>query len=1261
MPRRLVTSRRNTFGDPVAMPSPPTTRRVPVFSLTLLMLLMLLLAAVPIFAQLPTGTILGVVKDPGGNVLVGAKVTVSNDTGLSRTFTTTAEGSYRFPELPVGKYMLQVNQPGFKTATQKDLSLTVGEEAVLNITLPVGDINEVIDVTSAVPLVDTTSSSLSSLVGETTIAELPLNGRNYVDLTLLQPGVTQHTQENAGQGVTGTMYSSDGAPIRSNVVMLDGTLTTNQVGLNASSVAGTTLGLDGVKEYNLITNLASAEYFSSMGAQTSIVSKGGGNKLHGDIFEYLRNSSLDARNYFDPSPDLPFMNGKRIPPFKRNQYGGAIGGPLQKDKTFFFANYEGLRQDRGNPLYVGVDNTLPAQCWASGSNAQSHSILMTANPCAMINVPFPPLAVFWGLAQNGVPAANGDVNPTMAALANLYPYPNVTNPQTGQLSQFVYPSVETTQEDFGQIRFDHNFSTADSAFARYTIDNTALDKPDSYPQFHDEQFSRSQFLTLAENHIFSSTLLNTIRLSYARTNLSTMTFGTNSSVSVAGETSLITTNGVPQITGLLIVPGLTTLGPGTVAPGYQIQNLLTFADDVFWTRGKHAIKTGFLLNHYDEPMYNNLIFGSVNVLPTVGPPVSVLPGSPYPGSYTFPGNLFLNGYAIGQSFEEQASSYTPQADTTRDYTYWTIGGYLQDDYRATQRLTLNLGVRYEVATVPWDKTGKNYGYSNLATGDLNCPGSSCVAQPGAVWQNPTLKNVSPRVGFAFDPFGTGKTAFSGGYGIYYDIANIGSKLGQQSLSVPPLSQIENIFSNYAPGMAGGGFPFWPFLIPHQVDSPPCSPTSPQGSFGPTPAATSATCLIPQLTGNEYRPSTTYMAQYNFSVQQQMPGRMALTLAYAGSRGIHLRRVVEGNPVIPCNMPNSSTAAADPGGCAGLSTIAWNNGLNPVWDPARYPSNSPPGNSFRLNPNLPALVLNSSDGDSWYDALQASLVKQVSKGLQFQAAFTWSKLLDTTQGDIGSDDEGANFPSDPFNSRFDKGPTAFDAKINFRFSTVYSLPSLHSAGFLAGVTKGWTWSNILSAQSGYPFECMVQYGSNPSNTEMGIEDIGGDLSNDRCDIVTPAEIADGSALQLNPNAVAYNANTVITHNPNQWFNPNMFTLPHPESFAGYESNSPSGYLGSSGRGLMRGPGQFDWDMSLVKNTHLSWLGDAGNLQFRADFFNLINHTNFAFPYSNNFNANYQAIVSAGTGLNGTDVSPTAGQITNTLINARQIQFALKFEF
>ena len=350
-------------------------------------------------------------------------------------------------------------------------------------------------------------------------------------------------------------------------------------------------------------------------------------------------------------------------------------------------------------------------------------------------------------------------------------------------------------------------------------------------------------------------------------------------------------------------------------------------------------------------------------------------------------------------------------------------------------------------------------------------------------------------------------------------------------------------------------------------------------------------------------------------------------------------------------------------------MAWNNGLNPVWNPTLNPSTAPIGSTYRLNPNVAAFVASSTDGDSYYNALQTVVAKQMSHGLQYQVAFTWSRLEDTTQGDIGSQDEGSNQPMDPFNSRADRGPTAFDTKANLRANMVYNLPGPHSNGFLPMLAKGWIFSNIVSFQTGYPFECQIEYGQNTANAEAGIEDVGGNMNNNRCDFVTAANLADvktatittasGVVGPLDPDAVPYNKSTVITHKPGQWFNPHMFTLPHPQDYATYlAGNNATGYMGDSPRGLMRGPGQTDWDLSLVKNTKLPWLGEKGNFQFRAEFFNILNHTNFAFPYSNNYNANYEAIEAYNQ---SNDIAPNAGKITNTLINSRQIQFAARFEF
>ena len=876
----------------------------------------------------------------------------------------------------------------------------------------------------------------------------------------------------------------------------------------------------------------------------------------------------------------------------------------------------------------------------------------------------------------------------MYAIADLYPYPNVQNTSNGnRLDEFVYGpgqgNVEEASEDFGQIRVDQNFSLKDTGFVRYTIDNARVLKPDNYPQFKDHDYSGSNFLTFAENHIFSSTLLNTIRASYARTDLSTITLPSSpaaaAQIEAPDETSLISNPadnsgdcpGGNCMIGLIAGTNLTTMGPSTVAPGYLIQNLITVGDDLFWTKGKHALQMGFLLNHFDDPIWNDLIFGSANVMPDVftGVPIG---GETYGD---FLGDSILQGYALLQSFERQ--SPTP-SNTKRDYDYWTVGGYIEDGYRTTSRLTMNLGLRYEMATVPSDKSGKNYGLTNIASGDISSCSvtdnpSTCIAQIGPMWKNPTLKNFSPRMGFAWDVRGDGKTSVRGGYGIYYDLSGLGDKEGEQTLATPPYSTVDNVMANFNPMF--GGFPFWPFSIPHQENAPLCNQTNTgAGFFGqPDFVLEQSSCLFPGITGNAYNAKVGYLHQYNLTIQRQLPGNMVLTAAYAGSRGIHIRRVVEGNPIEPCNMPGSTTASLP--GCTNVesvrnpagqviygdnvipASVAWNNGLTPVWDPQLNPSNAPPGNTFRLNPNVGTWTESTNDGDSYYNGLQTSVAKQFSSGLQYQVAFTWSKLEDTTQGDIPQGAEGSNLPMDPFNSGADRGPTAFDTKANLRANMVYNIPDVHSNSALATLVKGWVFSNIVSFQTGYPFECMIEYGQNTSNAEAGTEDSGANLNNNRCDFVTQANLA--AAQQLDPQAVPFNKSTVVQHKATQWMNPHMFTLPHPQDYAIYqEGNNATGFMGDTPRGLMRGPGQTDWDLSLVKNTKLAWLDEKGNFQFRAEVFNILNHTNFAFPYSNLYNTNYEALEA----YNGTnDVTPNAGKITNTLINSRQIQFAVKFEF
>ncbi|OFW37765.1 MAG: hypothetical protein A3J28_01850 [Acidobacteria bacterium RIFCSPLOWO2_12_FULL_60_22] len=374
-----------------------------------------LIGAASAVAQLPTATVLGVVKDSSGAVVPGASLAIRNvETGQSRTATTGEGGAYRFAALPVGNYEIRVEHPGFQTVVRSGLVLTVSQEAVVNFALEVGGIEQTVAITAEAPLVNTTSGSLGGLVDERRVAELPLNGRNYIQLTLLQPGVMEHRTKSPGNETVGTWFSSNGAPVRSNSYLLDGAMIQGYGGTNTASMSGSTLGIEGIREYRVITNSSSAEYGMTMGSQMVIVSKGGSNTFHGSLLEYLRNDNLDARNFFDRKTAL---TPGRLPEFKRNNFGGSFGGPIRKDQLFFFGVYEGLRERLG---VTTLSNVIPPSAKVEG-----------------------------GL----VPQIAAVTRPLLA----LFPDPNLLPG-----NQFTFPFSQPTREDYGQMRggshgFDKRF------------------------------------------------------------------------------------------------------------------------------------------------------------------------------------------------------------------------------------------------------------------------------------------------------------------------------------------------------------------------------------------------------------------------------------------------------------------------------------------------------------------------------------------------------------------------------------------------------------------------------------------------------------------------------------------------------------------------------------------------------------------------------------------------------------------------------------
>jgi outer membrane receptor protein involved in Fe transport len=1163
----------------------------------------LILLAIPAVAQLPTATILGVAKDASGGVLPNATVTITNvDTGAVRTVKTGDDGEYRAPELPVGHYEVRAEHAGFKTVSRKGITLEVTQQAVINLDFEVGSTDQQVIVTEEAPMVNTQNATLGGTVNETKMAELPLNGRNYIDLALLQPGVDKDKNQTNSQG--GTSFSVNGAPPRSNNFSLDGAILQTMLGRNpVAGASGDALGLDGIKEFTIVAGTFQAEYGLAMGSQMVAVSKGGTNQWHGDVFEYLRNNAFDANTFFNDAAGAPKA------PLQKNQFGGAFGGPIKKDKTFFYAVYEGIRENQGVP----ISNPVPSAGCHPPANAPNFGAGLTI---LAANCPDIPSDVI--LSQYTAP------------LLALIPLPDQGSTFAGG-----NPPVQTVNdhnslgENYGQMRFDQTISDKDSFFARYTIDNAIQNETlGDFSYFREAPTARNQWITLAENHIFSPTVFNAARISFSRTNAST----------------LLANVGLPGGTGPQLVPGFDTgvvdiNGPGggnyaefgsvNAAPQtYNRQNIYTLSDDVNWIRGKHAFKFGVLLNRFNEASQATNSFNGQIIYSTVSD--------------------FLLANPLQVEF---APTF---ATENRDFIYNTYGFYGQDDWRVTQRLTVNLGLRYEFMNTPHELNGRQSRQINDFTDPFT---------PGPVIQNNSLRNFSPRVGLAYDLFGNGKTAIRGGAGIYYDLGNIGTALGQTAngslpygalVDVNPAANTTNpcpVVNNTTPpqtctpsiesweastlGTTANGFPL---PIPVAVRSY-YLPSTP-GVFTPTFL--------------DYNWKSSYMIQYNASVQQQLPWNMALGVAYVGNHGVHLPMVRDGNPI----PPTSFGPCGDPASvCVG--------GQVPFWDSLLSPTN--------LNPNFGSDINVATVATSRYNALQVVLQKRAGHGLEVEAAYTRSRVIDETQGQSNIQDcqtSGGLLGTYPLNTSVDKGPACFNILNNWEINVLYHIPSfVKSNGFLSKATNGWFMSSIVAIQSGQPFSPLI--GTNRSNS--GVLQGG---QGDRPDINTPALLAAYPCTSQpgqppagnNPCAytpVVYNPKTVITGDPNNWYNGAMFSLPPECTGPGLTNCSSSiGQLGTALRNSLTGPPERTWDFSLVKDTKLGFLGEGGNLEFRAEFFNVINHPNFA------AGTHFSAQIFSGScspqpctpEISPFSEAPTNGQIHAVVQDSqREIQFALRIEF
>ncbi len=767
------------------------SRLIPCLSMVLVLLL-----SAPAFSQGTTSTLSGTVTDESGKAIGDAAVSVTNvSTGAVRVVTTDVRGRYEVAGLAPGDYSLRVEQAGFDVSVQTGIELGLGRHLVVDAVLEVGSVDEEIVVTADVGGVDRTGSTLGGLIDERVIRELPLNARSFVQLTTLEPGVSEF--KNVGEPTTtypgsgrGLRIASNGLRPEMNNYLIDGIDVGDAYNNSPGSAAGLFLGVETLREFQVLTSNYPAEHGRVGGAIINAVTRSGGNDLKGWLFEFHRNDSLNARNFFDDPNDQP--------DFDRDQFGIGLSGPLVKDKTFFMISYEGLREDLGRTVVSVVPDDLARQGIVPDPANPGNTIQLAVNPAIL-----PYLALY--------PRANRDAVPGDG------------------VAEHAFAVQQPTDQDFFTAKIDHRFTDAHSLSARYIVDEASVERPLNFPQFAIREESDNQFFAAELQSVVTGNLLNTARVGFSATE-----FSSDDVELTPLDPSLSFIPG--RNFGTLVVGGLTNLGITTFGPTTSpAQDLLIVSDDLTFIKGRHTFKIGASYRDFTIEEGNSLL-----------------------------DNGLWNFFSLQNFLQNRPFAFLGLQTTSirgRETEQSLLGLYVQDDYKVTSNLTLNLGLRYEDNSVPTESGGL---LANLR--DPLIDASTTVGGP--LISDSNLDNVAPRFGFSWVPTRSGKTAIRGGAGIYYH--QLGWSYFFRALQ-------------YTPPFGGFG----------ALPAPPVGP--PFVAFPRIPTQFfPANIIFP----TQFDLETPYVVQYSLNVQQELPANMVLTVGYVGSRGKHLGRVTEINTFRP---------------------------------------------------------------------------------------------------------------------------------------------------------------------------------------------------------------------------------------------------------------------------------------------------------------------------------------------------------------------------
>lgn len=937
--------------------------KIAVSVLTLGALGLSLLISTSAWAQVAGATLSGAVTDPSGAIIPQGQISIKNvATGISTTAVANADGLYTAPNLLPGTYEITASAPGFATEVREGITLTVGAQQVLNLTLKVGQVTEKVQVTGAAPVVELASSTISAVVGSRTVVELPLNGRDWTQLAALEPSVnvvvTQQPVSaviNRGTRGYGTQMSISGTRPQLNNYRLDGISIVDYAGGAPGSVLGVALGVDAVAEFSVLTSNYSAEYGRTSGGVINAITKSGTNQIHGDAYWFLRDEALDAADFFDNFAGLQKAS------FHRNQFGGSVGGPIQKDKWFFFGDYEGFRQGLGTTTVDTVFSADARNGIIHNADGTTCTIGVVTAGCSLKNS-----------------AGTIGVDPLVVPYLPLYPLPNAGLIAPGNTGFFDTALNSIASDNFETFRIDRKIGGKDSVSGTWFFDSAKITLPDPLDDVLTGNVSARTMVRLEETHTFTPSLVNTLRAGFNRVlvfnqaNLSVINPVVNS---LRGPLNPYPGLGAAIITS---VPGITDFvggGIGSFTGDIIPWNSWQLYDDAFLAKGVHSLKFGFAF----ERMELN----------------TIQPSRPT-GSFNY-GTLtdFLTNNPL------QFTGQDPRTVSPRGIRQTLLGGYLQDDWRFRPNLTLNLGLRYEMVTVPTEVQNK---LTTLPTF------TSPIYRLGSpLFQNPSLRDFEPRVGFAWDPFHNGKTAVHGAFGIF-DALPLNYEFQNAEATSAPFS-IQQTTLNLAPG-----------------------------TFPQLAATAAANVPLTQLQVNsiEQHPHRNYVMIWNVNVQQQLNQSTSVTVGYVGNHGVHMvNRADDVNIVIPKATPQGY-----------------------LW----------PINGTVMNPNVGDIRGFWWGGTSLYDALEAQVLKRMGHGFQAEGSYTWSKNIDSGSASLIGD-PFENSISSPLwwgcNS-CRRGLTDFSIGQTLSINYIWDIPTATRWGSIGShLFGGWELGGIVSAETGVP--------------------------------------------------------------------------------------------------------------------------------------------------------------------------------------------------